>query len=62
MTDQTFTERVREALQDRILLKVSQATGISQTTLTRFKNGGNHAKGPQTRTLKTLADYLGVKP
>lgn len=62
MTDKTFAERVREALQDRILLKVSQATGISQTTLTRFKTGGNHAKGPQMRTLKTLADYLGVKP
>ena len=62
MTEQTFTERVREALQDRILMKVSQATGISTTTLTRFKNDLNHAKGPHISTIKTLADYLGVKP
>jgi transcriptional regulator with XRE-family HTH domain len=62
MSEQTLCERVQAALHDRILLKVSRATGVSKTTLHRIRQGGNHAKGPQTRTLKTLADYLGIKP
>jgi transcriptional regulator with XRE-family HTH domain len=40
---------------------VSRATGVSKTTLHRIRQGGTHTKGPQNRTLKTLADYLGVK-
>lgn len=48
---------VREALQDRNILRVSHATGIARNTLYRIRNGDTI---PHASTLAVLAKYLGV--
>ena len=48
-------EYVRKALQDRQIVKVSEATGLSRCTLYRFRdNVGNVSYD----TVKALSDYF----
>jgi transposase-like protein len=44
------------ALQDRNLVKVSQATGIHWNTLHKWKQG--HTEDPKISTVVTLSKYL----
>jgi len=52
--------KIQAALQDRVILKVARATGLSKTTIFRIRDGQYQNKGPQLGTVKVLADYLGV--
>lgn len=51
------TEQIRAALQDRVLTRVSEATGISRATLHRIKRGAD--TNLTEKTIKALSDYLG---
>ena len=52
-------EEVRNALQDRNLRRVAEATGLDYGTLCKFANG--RARGvPTYETVKTLIEYLGL--
>ena len=46
---------IREALRDRVLKRVAEATGIGHNTLVRLKLG--HVK-PHRSTLARLEEYL----
>lgn len=46
---------IREALRERRLEPISEATGISQTTLVRVRNG---IGAPSYKTLEALSNYL----
>lgn len=50
-------DKIRDALQDRVLNVVAEKTGLSRLTVAKVKNGGKGTKS----TMKVLADYLGVK-
>lgn len=50
-------DKIREALQDRVLNVVAEKTGLSRLTVAKVKNGGTGTKS----TMKVLADYLGVR-
>jgi hypothetical protein len=54
--------KIQEALQDRIILTVSERTGISKTTIFSLRDGKTTKRGPNIATIKTLANYLGIKP
>lgn len=47
---------LRNALQDRKLNVVAEATGLSVNTLSELKNG--RADNPTIKTLKALSDYF----
>ena len=49
--------QVRQALQDRIIAKVAEATGLNPHTIYRIKQGKTN---PNKSTLKLLAHYLGT--
>jgi hypothetical protein len=49
-------EEIVAALQDRNLVKVSQATGIHWNTLHKWKQG--RAEDPKLSTVITLSKYL----
>lgn len=49
-------KRIREALQDRYLNKVAEATGLHRNTLVNIKNGKIDRASPTT--IKKLSDYL----
>lgn len=46
---------IREALSEQRLEPISEATGISQTTLVRIRNGRGT---PSYRTLEALSNYF----
>lgn len=51
-------DKIRDALQDRLLNVVAQRTGLSSRTVSNVK----YSVGtPNAATIKVLADYLGVK-
>lgn len=51
-------DKVRYAMEDRVLSVVTKRTGLSLRTLIHLKRGNrNHS----AVTLRVLADYLGVK-
>lgn len=52
-------EKIKEALDDRRLDKVSEASGVSYNTVRAIRRGGDI--NPTQRTLDRLADYLGVE-
>jgi DNA-binding Xre family transcriptional regulator len=49
-------EEVSEALKDRKLNVVAEATGLTPNTLSEIKNG--RATNPTIKTLKALSDYF----
>lgn len=51
-------DKIKEALQDRLLHVVAEKTGLSRQTISKIKNGGSGTRS----TMKLLADYLGVNP
>lgn len=51
-------KEIQHALRDRVVTVVAKETGIHEHTIHGIKNGGGN---PTYKTLKTLADYLGVK-
>lgn len=54
--------KVQTALQDRIVQTVAERTGLSKNTISALRDGKTSKRGPNLATIKTLADYLGVKP
>lgn len=51
-------KKIKEALEDRRLDKVSEATGVAYNTVRQIKNDP-HAN-PTKATIERLASYLGV--
>lgn len=51
MTD----EEIRAALGDRVLMRITEETGISHNTLVRFRKGYHK---PRKSTLDKLREYL----
>jgi DNA-binding phage protein len=49
------TDRIRQALEDRNLSKVSRQTGVSLQTLYNIMRGHDN---PNRDTLKALTDYI----
>lgn len=49
-------EQIQEALSDRNLTRVSENTGLSVNTLSRFARG--LVPDPKHSTMQTLSDYL----
>ena len=49
-------EQIAERLQDRVITKVSDGTGLNRNLLADFRDG--KAKNPMYATIKTLSDYL----
>ena len=49
-------DEIKRALHDRVLLTVSEHTGINRNTIALIKSG--EAKNPSHRTMKALSDYL----
>lgn len=49
-------DQIKEALKDRRMDAVSDATGIHYATISRIKNG--HNDNPTYSVLKSLSDYL----
>jgi transcriptional regulator with XRE-family HTH domain len=50
--------QIRNALSDRIIAKVAEATGLNPHTIYRIKKG---KANPNKSTLKLLSTYLGQK-
>lgn len=48
-------QQIREALNDRVVAKVSKATGLNPHTIYRIQKGKTE---PNKSTLKLLTDYL----
>jgi hypothetical protein len=48
-------EQLRAALHDRIIRRVSEATGINYHTLLRFASG---ERTPRAKTLDILREYM----
>jgi transcriptional regulator with XRE-family HTH domain len=57
--ENSLLDMVREALDDRIIERVAERTGLSKTTIHAVAKG-QYKKAPHTSTLRTLADYLKV--
>ena len=53
--------KVQAALQDRIVQTVAERTGLSQNTISALRDGKTGKRGPNSSTVKILADYLGVE-
>ena len=51
-------EKIRAALQDRVILSVSDATGVNRNTLAAIRNGKQ--KTASKTTIKALQNYLGL--
>ena len=51
-------EEIREALKDRVILSVSEATGVNRVTLGNIKSG--KAKTASKSTIKVLQMHLGL--
>lgn len=51
------SDKIRDALQDRLLNVVAENTGLSRHTVAKVKRGEIANKS----TMKLLADYLGVR-
>ncbi len=51
-------DKIREALQDRVILSVSEATGINRVTLGNIKSG--KTKTASKSTIKALQLHLGL--
>jgi len=51
-------EQIKDALQDRVLRRVSEATGINTVTLGQIKSGKKTRISKTTRRL--LVEYLGL--
>ena len=49
-------DQIRQALADRRLDVVSEATGVHRNTLGRIRSG--EAKNPSYSTVKSLSDYF----
>ena len=50
-------DKIKEALQDRLLHVVAEKTGLSRHTIAKVKRGETATKS----VMNLLADYLGVK-
>lgn len=51
-------EKIRNALQDRVVTAVSDATGVNRNTIAEIKNGKKNIASKST--LNLLARYLGT--
>ena len=51
-------EKIRAALQDRVIASVVEATGINRNTIAEIKNGQKTTA--RKSTVKLLSDYLGL--
>lgn len=51
-------QEIRAALKDRVVARVSQATGLNPHTIYRIQHGKTK---PNRTTIKILSDYLGAK-
>lgn len=51
-------EKIREALQDRVVMVVADRAGLSRVTVAAIKKG--EAKSASKKTLNALAAVLGV--
>jgi hypothetical protein len=58
MQETKAIEKIRAALQDRVLLTVAAETGINRNLLGEIKTGKTTTA--RRTTIKILSDYLGV--
>lgn len=56
--EKMLIDKIRYALEDRVLNVVASRAGVSVRTLRNLRSGRVE---PNQATLKVLADYLGVK-
>lgn len=49
-------QEIREALKDRVIARISKATGLNPHTIYRIQHGKTN---PNRTTIKILSDYLG---